>query len=93
VITEATVLAVRSTPTPDVYRQPVTRTLETLEATVASGDSGGPVVDLEGTVIGVTNAGSPPSIGYSLSVSEIESDLHPPDTTPVGTGTCPMPGT
>ncbi|HEV3123533.1 MAG TPA: MarP family serine protease [Candidatus Dormibacteraeota bacterium] len=70
----------------------VTRSIEVLQATVIPGNSGGPVVDRNGTVIGLVFASSTvdPNEGYALSVSQISGDLQAGvgARAPVPTGDC-----
>ncbi|MGC8461970.1 MAG: MarP family serine protease [Candidatus Dormibacteria bacterium] len=55
----------------------VTRAIEFLEAVVIPGNSGGPIVDLHGTVIGMVFATSSinKNEGYALAPSTISSDI------------------
>jgi len=78
----------------------VTRTIEVLQGTpppgentfVIPGDSGGPMVDRNGVVIGLVFAASTvdPNEGYALSISQISDDIAKGEarTTPVSTGDC-----
>jgi S1-C subfamily serine protease len=63
----------------DIYNTTrVTRQIEVLAASIIPGDSGGPVVDADGTVIGMTFATStttPNAEGYALTLPEIHDDL------------------
>lgn len=56
----------------------VTRDIEVLAAHVIPGNSGGPMVDSNGTVLGLVFAASTtnPNEGYALTMSEIAPDLH-----------------
>jgi S1-C subfamily serine protease len=63
----------------DIYGNPdAQRQVEVLSAEVVPGNSGGPVVDTSGQVIGLVFASSTTdgSEGYALSVSQITKDLH-----------------
>lgn len=77
----------------DIYGSAlVTRTIEVLQAQVIPGNSGGPIVDLDGRVIGLVFAASTvdPGEGYALAMSEIRADLAagPGRTAAVSTGDC-----
>jgi len=77
----------------DIYgRGRVRRDVYELQAEVRPGNSGGPFVDAEGTVLGVVFAGSTtdPGIGYALASDEVEPVLERAEgrTAPVPTGPC-----
>jgi hypothetical protein len=63
-----------------------------LSARVRQGDSGGPVVDLEGRDLGVVFAASTPSdsTGYALTDGELRAALAAAGAArePVGVGAC-----
>ncbi len=70
----------------------VTRKIEFLEAVVIPGNSGGPIVDLHGTVIGMVFATSSinKNEGYALAPSTISRDIATGDhsTVPASTQAC-----
>lgn len=77
---------------PDIYRNAtVNRQVYTIRATVEQGNSGGPLVDLNGKVLGVVfgAAVDENDTGFVLTASEVASQLAKiGDTAPVGTGAC-----
>lgn len=63
----------------DIYNDAlVSRSIWILSASVHPGNSGGPVVDLQGNVLGLIFAASStdPSQAYALTNEEIDSDVH-----------------
>ena len=70
----------------------VTREVYSLRAEVQPGNSGGPLVDDQGQVVGVIFARSldDPQTGYALTLGEVAEDLAMGTgaTAPVDTGTC-----
>lgn len=77
----------------DIYGEAgVTRKIYSLYATVRQGNSGGPVVDPGGRLVGVVFAASldDPSTGYALTLAEAASvlDQAPGLSAPVSTGPC-----
>ena len=74
----------------DIYNQNlVTREIYVMQASVHPGNSGGPLVDLEGRVLGVvfaTSAGDP-SQAYALTDQEIQSDISAAEAHPAATDT------
>jgi S1-C subfamily serine protease len=77
---------------PDIYRNAtVNREVYTIRATVEQGNSGGPLIDLSGKVLGVVfgAAVDENDTGFVLTAKEVSSQLaHIGDTTPVSTGAC-----
>lgn len=77
---------------PDIYRNAtVTREVYTIRATVEQGNSGGPLIDLNGNVLGVVfgAAVDDPDTGFVLTAKEVAGQLAKiGDTQPVGTGAC-----
>lgn len=74
----------------DIYNQGfVTRQIWILQATVIPGNSGGPLVNLQGGVLGVVFAASSsdPSQAYALTDAEVQGDIQAGvgQTTPVDT--------
>ncbi len=64
---------------PDIYRdpQPVTRDVYTIRANVEQGNSGGPLIDLDGQVLGVVfgAAVDDPDTGFVLTAGEVSGQL------------------
>jgi S1-C subfamily serine protease len=78
---------------PDIYRdpQPVTRDVYTIRADVEQGNSGGPLIDLNGRVLGVVfgAAVDDADTGFVLTAEEVASQLSRIGATQqVGTGAC-----
>jgi S1-C subfamily serine protease len=77
---------------PDIYRNAtVTREVYTVRATVEQGNSGGPMIDLNGRVLGVVfgAAVDDNDTGFVLTAKEVSAQLAKiGDTQPVPTGTC-----
>jgi hypothetical protein len=69
----------------DIYNENlVTRQIFVLQATVRPGNSGGPLLDLQGRVLGMVFAtsASDPNQAYALTDDEIMSDIHDAETNP-----------
>jgi uncharacterized membrane protein required for colicin V production len=78
---------------PDIYRdpQPVTRDVYTIRANVEQGNSGGPLIDMSGHVLGVVfgAAVDDPETGFVLTAGEVAGQLSRIGATqPVATGVC-----
>jgi S1-C subfamily serine protease len=74
----------------NLYGVPVQREILVLAARVRPGDSGAPLVDPEGRVVGVTFAvaASRPSTSFAIAGSELDPVLAQPRGAEVGTGPC-----
>jgi S1-C subfamily serine protease len=77
---------------PDIYRTAtVNREVYTVRASVEQGNSGGPLIDLDGNVLGVVfgAAVDDNDTGFVLTAKEVAAELtHIGDTAPVATGAC-----
>jgi S1-C subfamily serine protease len=77
---------------PDIYRSAtVNREVYTVRASVEQGNSGGPLIDLNGQVLGVVfgAAVDDNETGFVLTAKEVAAQLaHIGDTTPMATGQC-----
>ncbi len=77
---------------PDIYRSAtVNREVYTVRASVEQGNSGGPLIDLNGQVLGVVfgAAVDDNDTGFVLTAQEVAAQLaHIGDTAPVATGEC-----
>ncbi|HWC36948.1 MAG TPA: MarP family serine protease [Acidimicrobiales bacterium] len=77
----------------DIYGQGLTtRPVYELQSVVRPGNSGGPLVEPDGTVVGVvfSRSASDPNIGYALASPGVVSRVHQAQVTnsPSGTGSC-----
>lgn len=77
----------------DIYGQPgATRSVTTIAADVDHGNSGGPLLDADGAVVGMifAKAVSQPDVGFALSMAELSPVLAQAEslTAPVATGAC-----
>jgi S1-C subfamily serine protease len=91
--TSARVRDVRRVRGPDIYEErTVVREVYTLRSTVRSGNSGGPLLDPSGHVLGVIFAAAvdDPETGFALTVTESRpvADAAVSRTSAVGTGGC-----
>jgi S1-C subfamily serine protease len=77
---------------PDIYRNAtVTREVYTVRARVEQGNTGGPLIDASGQVLGVVfgAAVDDKETGFVLTAKQVAAQLaHIGDTTPVATGEC-----
>jgi S1-C subfamily serine protease len=77
---------------PDIYKNAtINRDVYTVRANVEQGNSGGPLLDLNGQVLGVVfgAAVDDNDTGFVLTAKEVAAQLaHIGDTAPVSTGTC-----
>jgi len=77
---------------PDIYRSAtINREVYTVRASVEQGNSGGPLIDLNGQVLGVVfgAAVDDNDTGFVLTAKEVAAQLaHIGDTAPVATGQC-----
>jgi S1-C subfamily serine protease len=77
---------------PDIYRSAtVNREVYTVRASVEQGNSGGPLIDLNGQVLGVVfgAAVDDNDTGFVLTAKEVAAQLsHIGDSAPVATGEC-----
>jgi S1-C subfamily serine protease len=90
-VTPARVGETRATISEDSYgRGPIDRTITALGGDVRSGNSGGPLLDARGRVVGVVFAAttSGPHGGFAVPVEEVREALHHVHREAVDTGPC-----
>jgi S1-C subfamily serine protease len=77
---------------PDIYGNTVTREVYTVRGTVQSGNSGGPLLDAQGRVLGVVFGAAPDAddVGFVLTADEVADEVAAGaiDTTAADTGAC-----
>jgi hypothetical protein len=90
-VTPARIGETRDTISEDSYgRGPIGRTITALGGEVRSGNSGGPLIDGRGRVVGVVFAattGGPPG-GFAVPAEQVREVLHHRSATAVDTGAC-----
>lgn len=89
----ADVISVREFDVDDIYGQTESpRDIYTLAADVQQGNSGGPVLSLDGSVVGIVFAtsGTTSNVGYAATMTELQPVLAESSslTDPVSSGTC-----
>ena len=89
----ARVRDVRKLPGNDIYKtHDVTREIYTIRSTVRSGNSGGPLIDPQGRLLGVIFAAAvdDPETGFALTADEARpvAQANAQAITPVSTGNC-----
>ena len=77
----------------DIYGQGLTtRNVYEVDSNIRAGNSGGPLVEPDGTVVGVvfSRSASDPGIGYALASPDVLSRVHQAEAAgaPTGTGAC-----
>jgi S1-C subfamily serine protease len=77
----------------NIYNQGQThRDVYAVQSHIVPGNSGGPLVDLDGNVMGIVFAASTTTdnTGYALSAPQVIDEIHQAETSnrPVGTGSC-----
>jgi Trypsin-like peptidase domain/Colicin V production protein len=90
-VTPARIGETRDTISEDSYgRGPIERTITALGGEVRSGNSGGPLLDSHGQVVGVVFAattGGPPG-GFAVPAEQVREAIHDASPAGVGTGPC-----
>jgi S1-C subfamily serine protease len=89
----AGVMSVRTTDIEDIYGQSRSpREVYTLASDIREGNSGGPLLSLDGEVIGVVFARNAdnPTVGYAMTITELDpvAAQAPTLSEPVSTGAC-----
>ncbi|HEX4307385.1 MAG TPA: MarP family serine protease [Solirubrobacterales bacterium] len=90
-VTPARIGETRETLSEDSYgRGPIQRTITALGGDVRSGNSGGPLLDREGKVVGIVFAAttSGPAGGFAVPAAEVREALRHASEGPVSTGPC-----
>jgi S1-C subfamily serine protease len=90
-VTPARIGETRDTVSEDSYgRGPIERTITALGGDVRSGNSGGPLLDRGGRVVGVVFAAttSGPAGGFAVPVEEVRDAIHHVSAGAVDTGAC-----
>jgi S1-C subfamily serine protease len=90
-VTPARIGETRETLSEDSYgRGPIQRTITALGGEVRSGNSGGPLLDQDGQVVGIVFAAttSGPAGGFAVPVAEVREALRRAADGPVSTGPC-----
>jgi len=90
-VTPARIGETRTTVSEDSYgRGPVDRTITALGGDVRSGNSGGPLVDRQGQVVGIVFAATTrgPTGGFAVPADEVLEAIHHASNHAVDTGPC-----
>ena len=90
-VTPARIGDTRQTLSEDSYgRGPIERTITALGGDVRSGNSGGPLLDAQGSVVGVVFAATTngPHGGFAVPVEEVREAIRHASSGPVDTGPC-----
>jgi S1-C subfamily serine protease len=90
-VTPARIGETRDTLSEDSYgRGPIQRTITALGGNVRSGNSGGPLLDKDGKVVGIVFAATTggPAGGFAVPVGEVREAIRHASTGPVSTGPC-----